>query len=149
MIARVGTGWQYALADLSLILFMVTGAALAQAQAVSSSESAQPSLQGEALALWRSVPDAPPLGEWLAAQSPDARQQLTIVSRYGVGGQAGALERARALAASAGDAGAEARIIIEPGEGGAAATLAYDVPAAALARGVREAAATSSQRSQP
>lgn len=147
MIARAGTGWQYALADLSLILFMVTGAALTQA--VGKSGSMQPSPQGEPLALWRAGAGAPPLREWLEAQAPDDRQQLTIVARYGAGGQARALEEARTLAVSAGEAGAEARIIVEPGEGGAAATLAYDVPAEALAHGLRDPAGASLQWSTP
>ena len=147
MIARAGTGWQYALADLSLILFMVTGAALAQA--VGKRGSMQPSPQGEPLALWGAEAGAPPLREWLEAQPPDDRQQLTIVARYGAGGQARALEEARTLAVSAGEAGARARIVIEPGEGVIAATLAYDAPADALARGLRDAAGTSLQRSTP
>lgn len=147
MIARTGTGWQYALADLSLILFMVTGAALAQA--VGRGENILPSPHGEPLALWRSSPEASPLDEWLAVQSPDARLQLTIVAHYDGGGLADALEKARALAASADDAGAAPRIIIEPGGGGVAATLAYDVPASALAQGLPDAAHPPPRRSIP
>lgn len=147
MIARAGSGWQYALADLSLILFMVTAATLAHA-----GEQPLPvraSAQGEPLALWRPGSGAPPLQEWLAAQSPDPRQQLTIVARYAAGEQAGALAQAQALAVSAGDAGVTARIIIEPGEGGVAATLAHDVPAEALAHSLPEAATIPSHWSRP
>lgn len=152
MIGRTGSGWQYALADLSLILFMITAAALAQAG--EKSVLAQPSPQGEVLAVWRDASDAPPLGEWLATQTPDPRQQLTIVVHYGVarydaGGQDGALDAARGLAALAGEAGAAARIIVEPGAGGVVATLAYDVPAQALARGLPDVAATPSYWSRP
>ena len=123
MIARTGSGWQYALADLSLILFMVTAAALSQAGA---KDAAQPSRQGEMLAVWAAAPGAPPLADWLAMQAPDSRQQLTIVARYTAGDQSRALAQASALAASAGVAGHRARIVIEPGDGGVTAALAYD-----------------------
>jgi hypothetical protein len=146
MIARTGSGWQYILADLSLILFMVTAAALAQAedapqqtppQNEESSAEAQPlSPQGQPLAVYRAAPGAPPLGVWLRDQAADARQQLTIVAQYRPGTQAEALSKAEALARAAGDAGTRARIVIEPGEGGTTATLAFDSPAAALVRGL-------------
>jgi hypothetical protein len=139
VIARTGTGWQYALADLSLILFMVTAAALSQANAKGA--AAQPSARGETLALWRAEPDGPPLKTWLEAQAPDPRQQLTIVARYEAGGQGSALQEARELASSAGEAGRSARIVIEPGEGGFTAALAYDAPAV-LARSLQEHAPT-------
>jgi len=140
VIARTGSGWQYALADLSLILFMVTGAALSQARA---KDTARPSPQGDPVALWSAGPGAPPIEDWLETQAPDPRQQLTIVARYAAGGQEGALAQASAMAASAGEAGRGARIIIEPGEGGVAAALAYDAPAG-LARGLQDRAATQS-----
>lgn len=133
MMARAGSGWQYILADLSLILFMVTAAALVSAdepvapRAAASDE--QPlSPQGEALALYRAAPGAPSLGAWLRDQSPDARQQLTIVAQYGPGGQAEALRQATAMAQEAGAAGTQARIVVEPGQGGTRAALAYDAP---------------------
>jgi len=132
MIVRAGTGWQYLLADLSLILFLVTAAALSQAP--SGSGTAPVSPQGEPLAFYRVEAGAPPLGRWLQDQSPDARQQLTIVAQYAPGRQAEALSRAETLAREAGAAGADARIVIEPGAGGVTASLAYDVPAASMAR---------------
>lgn len=135
MIARTGSGWQYALADLSLILFMVTAAALSQAGAKDA--LVRPSPQGETLALWQAAPGAPSLRHWLDAQAPDPRQQLTIVARYAAGGQGKALAMASALAATAGEAGHRARIVIEPGESGVTATLAYDAPEV-LARGLQD-----------
>ena len=151
MIARAGTGWQYVLTDLSLILFMVTAAALSQAKddggkvpappaatlpaaAAQLGEARPLSPQSEPLALYRAEPGAPPLAQWLHDQSIDARQQLTIVSQYRAGTQEQALQQAETLAHQAGEAGLRARIVIEPGQGGTSAMLAYDVPEASLAR---------------
>jgi len=140
MIVRAGTGWQYLLADLSLILFMITAAALAQtdsaadAAAKAGEEVTAISPQGEPMALYRVGAGAPPLGDWLREQSADARQQLTIVAQYAPGKQTDALSRAEALAREAGQAGASARIVIEPGPGGTTAALAYDMPSASMAR---------------
>ena len=147
MIARAGTGWQYVLTDLSLILFMVTAAALSQAKddggkapapppaaAAQLAEARPLSPQSEPLALYRAEPGAPPLAQWLHDQSIDARQQLTIVSQYRAGTQEQALQQAETLARQAGEAGLRARIVIEPGQGRTSAMLAYDVPEASLAR---------------
>lgn len=140
IVARAGTGWQTLLADLSIILFMVTGSALSQAP-----EDAKPALpknaealtprspQAEPLAFYRAAPGAPPLTEWLAGQAIDARQQLTITAQYKAGGQAEAVSRAAALASEAGQGGTRARIVIEPGEGGVVASIAYDIPEASAA----------------
>lgn len=138
MMARAGSGWQYILADLSLILFMVTAAALAStdeapaAPALLAPDDAdQPvSPQGQPLALYRAAPGAPPLGQWLRTQSADARQQLTIVAQYRPGEQAQALGAAQALVQDAGEAGVRARIVVEPGQGGTTAALAFDSPLA-------------------
>jgi len=144
MIVRAGSGWQTVLADLSLILFMVTAAALSQAEADgrAAKRHAQRAVtpispQGEPLAVYRAGEGAPPLAQWLAGQSPDARQQVTIVAQYPPGGQAGALAEAGTLAEQAGAAGARARIVIEPGTAGAVVSLAYDDPRATLARGLQ------------
>lgn len=141
MIARAGSGWQYLLADLSLILFMVTAATLSQAEDAPATRRARVpddavavSPQGQPLAFYHADPGAPPLRQWLHDQSADARQQLTIVAQYAPGGQVAALHSAEQLAAEAGEAGTRARIVIEPGAGGTTASLAYDVPEASLAR---------------
>lgn len=163
MMTRAGSGWQYVLADLSLILFMVTAAALASAEdpptapkpagtAKTSGAAAgdQPlSPQGEPLALYRAAPGAPPLGQWLRDQSADARQQLTIVAQYRPGEQSEALSRAETLARDAGEAGMRARIVIEPGQGGATAALAFDAPAPHPAQPPAAPMARSLQRSVP
>jgi hypothetical protein len=146
MIVRAGSGWQYILADLSLILFMVTAAALAQADdappatlRTDARRGTQPlSPQAEPMALYRAAPGAPPLQQWLRDQSADERQQLTIVAQYPPGAQTEALSEAKALAQEAGEAGARARIVVEPGHGGTTAALAFDSPEAAMARSLQE-----------
>jgi len=136
MTARLAVGWEIMLADLSLILFMVTAVALSQTGDGQADMAVSP--QGEALAFYRVDADAPPIGEWLRSQSPDTRQQLTIVAQYRPGGQEAALMQAETLAREARASGAQARIVVEPGEGGTTATLAFDVPDATLARGLHE-----------
>jgi hypothetical protein len=138
MIARAGTGWQYVLTDLSLILFMVTAAALSQTEDAPARPAAPPppkaaevrplSPQSEPLALYRAEPGAPPLAQWLRDQSVDSRQQLTIVAQYQTGGQVNALQQAQTLAHEAGEAGVRARIVVEPGRSGTSVMLAYDAP---------------------
>ena len=134
MIARLSTGWEVVLADLAMILFLVTAAALSQTD--ESAHGMPVSPQGEALAFYSADSDAPPLREWLASQPGDARQQLTIVAQYGPGDQEAALRQAGELAREAREGGAQARIVIEPGEGGTTASLAFDTPRATLARGL-------------
>lgn len=141
MIARAGTGWHYALADLSLILFLVTASALRlespPAPAAPPGEPAA-SDRSEPLAIWRAGPGAPPLAQWLAIQAPDPRQQLTILARYAPDGEARALEGARALVAEVAGTGLAPRVVIEPGRAEMLATLAYDNPEPGLlARGLR------------
>ena len=158
MIARAGSGWQTVLADLSLILFMVTAAALSQASDApgpvpAPAPAAAPlaaSATAEPLAVYRPGPGAPPLADWLALQAVDGRQQLSIVAHYGSGGMAVALAEAARLAGQAGAAGVEARVVVEPGEGGITATLAYDVPRATLAQGLLDKRQTrGSRKEQP
>lgn len=132
IVARAGSGWQTVMADLCLILFMVTAAALSAQRGVSASPSRpQPAPRAEPLAVYRPGPGAPPLGDWLAAQAPDPRQQLTVVAHYRPGGEDEALALAARLLAEAGPQGSRARVVVEPGEDGTLAMLAYDDPALA------------------
>ena len=134
MIARAGSGWQTLMADLSIILFMVTAAALSQSKDGQAASAPMPSQRSEPLAVYRTAAGAPPLGQWLAAQTPDQRQQLSIVAHYPAGGQQSAMAEAAQLLRQAGALGLNARLLVEPGEGGTVATLAYDVP---LAQGLQ------------
>jgi len=125
-------GWQTSLADLSLILFMLSAAALHDrpARPAGPAASAPSSVQSQPLAVYAAAPGAPPLGAWLTQQAPDPRQQLTVTVRYGAGPSAreAALREAAHLLAEAGAQGRSARIVVEPGTGPARAALAYDVP---------------------
>ncbi len=134
MISRGSVGWQTTMADLALILFMVTAAGVqahknGRDQPAEEAPSAAPA-QGEALAVYRAGDDAPPLGQWLTEQAPDRRQHLTIVARYRAGNASAAAAEALALATEAGEAGVSARIVLEPGpREDRLATLAFDRPA--------------------
>lgn len=130
MIVRAGTGWQTLMADLSIILFMVTAAALSQAgpgKAAQATTAPAPSQRGEPIAVYRTGAGAPPLGEWLDTLPRDERQMLTVVSTYTPGKQADALTRAAALAQDADRRHVLTRVVVEPGAGDATATLAYDL----------------------
>ena len=134
MIVRAGTGWQTLMADLSIILFMVTAAALSQA-GPGKAQAGQPaptpasalSQRGEPIAVYRPGDGAPPLAQWLDSQTRDERQMLTVVSTYVPGKQAEALARAAVLAQAASARGVLTRVVVEPGPGDATATLAYDL----------------------
>lgn len=122
MIARAGSGWQTVLADLSMILFMVTAAAEGEApdplQPVPVPAPALPALE-EPVAIWSSATDAPALSRWLAEQGSDSRLRLTIVATPAT--RAAAFDLANS-------ADRPARVIIEPaGAGPVAAFLTYDV----------------------
>ena len=131
MIARSGSGWQTVLADLSLILFMITASAVSQIKADPASPPpfVMPALSSP-VAVWRAAPGGPALADWLVQNAADPRLRLTIIAP-----PAGA-PAALALGESS---GRPARVLIEPGmHGGPVATLTYD--AAELARTMPAAA---------
>lgn len=118
MIGSVRAGWQTTLADLALILFMVTAAAMADRpeKAEAAAEASPVPASGQPLAIYRAAPGAPPLADWLDTQPRDARQNLTIIARYPAGGSEDAATAAVALANEARAAGRTARIVIEPAQ---------------------------------
>ena len=109
MIARVGSSWQTVLADLSLILFMVTASAVSQAH---DDPSTAPGgfAMAEAVAVWRPSPAGPTLAQWLTAQQSDPRMRLTLFVHAAAGGEASALRLSNGAAPNA-------RVVIdrEPG----------------------------------
>lgn len=121
MIARMGSGWQTVLADLSLILFMITAGAVSDAKHLSPQVTvAAPTIPalGEPVAVWTAGPGMPPLKDWLARTATDPRLRLTILT------SPAAAQAALDLAKVSGRA---ARVVIEPGmQGGPLATLTYD-----------------------
>jgi hypothetical protein len=128
-----GSGWQYALADLSLILFMVCALALAQAPKPAAAPApprppAQAVALGEPAAVWRAGPGMPSLADWIAGQAADPRQRLTIVAHYTAGRAADAFVRADTALQGVRKLPASARIVVEPGPGDdLAATLTWDL----------------------
>ena len=138
MTVRVGTGWQTIIADLSMILFMLTASAVSRQDDIAKPAPASrsvpaPTPRGEPVAVWIAGEGAPPLKDWLAQQPRDARQQVTITATYAPGGMQEALAQAQALAAQAG----EARVLVEPGLPGVRVVIGYDAPEARLAQGLR------------
>lgn len=139
-------GWQMILADLALILFLLTLTALPAAEAETGRKLAdRAARRGEearavpaqaeiaaAQALFRPLAGGPTIGEWIASQPRDPRSTLTIFARYRPGGEAAAWEDARALAREAQESGAAVRTIITAGsERDLYASLAYDEARAA------------------
>lgn len=138
---RSGHGWQLILADLALILFLLTLSALpadeADAEAgprlavtkahTEQAGSYRPPEIAAAQALYRPVEQGPSLTQWLAAQQPDPRATLTIFAAHAPGGEAAAWLRAQALAAEAQASGTRVRTIITAGATEEVyASLAYD-----------------------
>lgn len=126
MAATRRLGWQTTIADLALILFMVTAAAMAEKPDRAEGGASLP-LEAEPLALYRPVGGAPPLAEWLATQPRDGRQHLSILARHRPGEAAAAAATALALAEQARAAGREPRVTIEPASvTDVTAVLSYD-----------------------
>ena len=133
MKARAGSGWQTVLADLSLILFMLTAAAVSSPPAGLTKDDRSAPLRADPVAIWRPGAGAPILSEWLKSQAADPRLRLTIVVTYGPGRRDDALAEAQRLA---GVAETPSRVIVEPGPpDGAFAALTYDLDG--LARGLQ------------
>ena len=123
------TGWQTLVADLSIILFMVTAGSLSrptQPPPRATPAAAAPSPTARPLAVWREEPGGPTLAEWLAAQPHDPRQQLTIVVHYGHAEESALAPRMAALLAAGTRAGVRTRLVAEPSPGGVTAGLAFD-----------------------
>lgn len=125
---RTGIGWQYALTDLSLILFLVAASAMAKAppKAIPSAAEPPPEL-ADPVAIWRPSAGGLPLHSWLSQQPDDPRQRLTIIARYAAGHAAEASADAAELLAGVPLGGRKARILVEPGEtDDLAAALTWD-----------------------
>jgi hypothetical protein len=134
----IAGGWQTILADLALILFMVTAAALAGTSADApglplSLPTARPrppvqaSPRAEPVGVWNDAPGSPALSGWLAQQARDPRLRATILVRHTGGRSRAAMTRALALVEAAGPHGGAARIVIEQGpRDSASVLLGYD-----------------------
>ncbi|MCW1382988.1 hypothetical protein OLX02_09150 [Novosphingobium sp. KCTC 2891] len=138
MTPRASASWQTILADLSLILFMVTASALSDAP-VPPAAHARPappqpvhaSPRAEPVGVWTDGPGAPPLAEWLAQQGSDPRLRATVLVHH-TGDPVTGLDRARDLIAAIGPRGAATRVVVEQGNSsGVTVTLGYDAQAVA------------------
>lgn len=113
VMAEGGSGWMTTLADLSIILFMITAADLSQARpTVSSAASAAPAL-AEPVATFRQGSGMPSLARWLADQPVDPRQRLTVLVRHDDAQADHAVRSGLALMRQAEEAGRPARLIVE------------------------------------
>jgi len=113
MISRKAPGWQLILADLALILFLVTLSALAgEASDGIDAEALDDTLAppkpnpnvpqfAASQSLFRPSPLGPTLDEWLREQPADPRATLTIFARFAAGDKDAAWERAHTLTESA------------------------------------------------
>jgi hypothetical protein len=128
--APEGRSWQLVLADLALILFLVTLAALAASSPAGQASPPSPSQHfAPSQALFRPVPDGPSLSQWLARQPQDRRATLTIIARHTLDDAAESWERAARLAREGQAAGANVRVVITRGATSELyASLAYDAP---------------------
>lgn len=140
MINRFGAGWQLILADLALILFLVTLAALAEsldADKALDGETTRLSLGTEApvQAVYRAGPEVMPFANWLASQPSDPRVSLTIYARYTPEDEATIWQQTRAMASAASDYQFRFRVVVSAGTSSdISASLAYDLPSEAQTR---------------
>lgn len=134
MIGNNSQSWATTLADLAIILFMITAADLANADMAQSALEGSPVLAtAEPVAIYR--PGGASLKEWLGNQGDDPRQRLTVVVHYTGGNAASAMEQGMRLSEEAEAAGRDARLIVERSEHpDVAAILAYDSDPEAVAR---------------
>jgi hypothetical protein len=104
-------------ADLSLILFLVTASALPDDPVTARAAPAPPAPHETPvmLGVWSDVPGGITLSAWLAEQAPDSSQRLSIEVTYREGGIEAAFAKAEQLRLSAGAAGNDARVLIAEG----------------------------------
>ncbi|MEM7779369.1 MAG: hypothetical protein AAF697_03140 [Pseudomonadota bacterium] len=125
--------WQLILADLALILFLVTLSALAHEEEADTllaqeTTAAYPEV-APSQALFRPNADGPELGEWLANRPPDNRATLTIFAQHSAIDREVMWQKANALAGVASEQGFAVRVVITRGEvSDLHASLAYDSP---------------------
>ena len=127
MIVKAGGGWQVILADLALILFMISVSATGSSEPAPPPAATQAVLQAEPAAIFRAAGNGPSLRQWLAGQPADPRQRLTVIARYAEGDAAAASAAALHWAEQAQAIGRPARIVLEPAESeDLFAVLAFD-----------------------
>ena len=128
MTQRPLAGWQLILADLALILFLVTLSALADvAEKTESDEFGSRIEISHSQALFRPGSGDLTLADWLAQQQRDPRATLTIFADYRPEQRKAAWDAAREMAASVEGTDLAVRIVLRPGEvNDLYASLAFD-----------------------
>lgn len=142
LVAGRRPGWPLILADLALILFLITLTGLdgqgrravdpgIMAEARGGSRQAVADAQiAPAQALYRPLAGGLSLRDWLASQPHDPRATLTVFAHYAPGNEAAVWAEANALAREAAGAKLAVRTILTRGEeSDIYASLAYDTNA--------------------
>ncbi len=130
-------GWQTTLADLAIILFMLTAADLSNAEIdrTRNLETVAAVATAEPVAIYRPERGVTPFADWLASQPEDHRQRVTILVRHTGSDEQRLIAAGMALAAPAEKAGLSPRLIVERGKkGDVVATLTYDAAPNPVAR---------------
>lgn len=126
MMRSCGNGWMTTLADLSIILFMITAADLSRAGLADTAQVVGKPL-AEPVASFRPGNGAPSLTHWLASQPADPRQRLTVLIQLGGRAPDDVLQPGLVLMRQAEKAGYRARLIVEQADApDTIAYLAYD-----------------------
>lgn len=124
-------GWQLVLADLSLILFLVTLTALVNTGSKTSESSARSAFVAPSQALFRPTSRGPSLAQWLTEQPADPRATLTIIAQHSGDDKDVMWDNAQMMAASIAQSDVAVRVVITKGdESDLYASLAYDEPEA-------------------
>ncbi|MFC3099906.1 hypothetical protein [Altererythrobacter lauratis] len=129
----MGSAWLVPLADLSMILYIITAAALSAQNHSPPQENMREGgfAQGAAMAVFVDAPGGPSLADWLATRRPGPGELLTVEARYAPGDRNRTAQRADELAAAALAAGVEPRVIMQAAPAGATrstlqAVIAHD-----------------------
>ena len=129
MIERGAQGWQLILADLALILFLVTLTALVSSSSEEEMALSEAPFVAPAQALYRPTAQGPTLSEWLAEQPRDPRTTLTIIAKHSAQDRDLMWQNAQVLAASVAGSEVPVRVVITAAQDSDLyASLAYDAP---------------------
>jgi len=110
------SGWQTALADLALILFVVVAAAHREGAPVAVLDKTPDPVElalGQPMAIFRQGGDAD-LTRWLATRELAQGEIVTVIVRHAPGRAARAVDEAAQLLAQIEQSGREARLMVEP-----------------------------------
>jgi hypothetical protein len=113
-----GSAWLVPLADLSMILFIITGTAMSS-RPPEPTQPPEPQqaggfAMGVASAVFVDAAGGPSLAEWLASVPPGPGEQVTIEGRFIAADRGQVVARTEALAEQALALGIAARVILQP-----------------------------------